>query len=568
MIPKMPSSKPGLRSDTRGAVLVMGIVMGALLVGALWHIASVGDAIIWRERIQDAADANAFENAVWHARGMNVLAAINIVMSMVLAVLVVWRIALFMVTVAMLVSGVFCVLSLGAECPVTAALVQIQAQMLSKDNNVATAVVRVLGAARALETVVATVTPVLALEQATAHTRGAYAVDDVLTRSASMLPSLDVDGARDFAACLASGKPKGKAEPAKAEAESASGSQKNGALGAAGRFVKEHLSHPRMGIGFSLAVEEGSYTGLCSKAGEFFLNQYAGLFERIGAPPLLVTALDKVKGMMGKFIGKFPTEFCTPVGDGISRELAEILSKQAKDDCDKSVDELAKKTKRTWIVSPSGEIEPGYPDPEDGKVKTVDELKKTCHESRTKKAKKELGDTIKKTAKSMTDCAKPAEVWAYAMNGNVFLRSFARVEQATPLARSDLRGIQVADLTPNNAPAMPAAEPVLAHAEAYFDCEGDWRECKGNAMWQLRWRARLRRVQPLGALAATAVEPALAAWLEGVIGAFESPLKSVKDSASYKEAKKNALDGIYRSETFRHAGSWLLDNSSSNPVVH
>jgi len=435
--------------------------------------------------------------------------------------------------------------------------------MLSKDNHVATTVVRVLGAARALETVVATVTPGLALEQARAHTRGAYAVDDVLTRSASMMPSLDMDGARDFAACLASGKPKGKAE-----AESASGSQKNGALGAAGKFVKEHLSHPRMGLGVSLAVEEGSYNGLCSKAGEFFLNQYAGLFERIGAPPLLVTALDKVKGMMGKFIGKFPTEFCTPVGDGISRELAEILSKQAKDDCDKSVDELAKKTKRTWIVSPTGEIEPGYPDPDDGKVKTVDELKKNCHESRTKKAKKELGDTIKKTAKSMTDCAKPAEVWAYAMNGNVFLRSFARVEQATPLARSDLRGIQVADLTPNNAPAMPAAEPVLAHAEAYFDCEGDWRECKGNAMWQLRWRARLRRVQPLGALAATAVEPALAAWLEGVIGAIESPLKSIKESEPYKEAKRNALDSFYRSGTFTHAGSWLLGNPSSNPVVH
>jgi hypothetical protein len=564
----MPISKPGLRSDTRGAVLVVGIVMGALLVGALWHIASVGDAIIWRERIQDAADASAFENAVWHARGMNVLAAINIVMSMVLAVLVVWRIALFMVTVALLVSGIFCVLSLGAECPVTVALVEVEQQMLANDNRVATTVVRVLGAARAMETAVASVTPLLAFEQATAHTRGAYAVDGVRTLSASMIPSINADGAQNFAACLASGKPKPKGEPAKAEAESAPTSEKGGGLKAAGGFVKEHLSHPRMGVGVSLPVEEGSYKTLCSKAGEFFLNQYAGLFERIGAPTPLVKALDKVKGMMGKFIGKFPTEFCTPVGDGIPAELAEVLSKQAKGSCDKSVDELAKNTKRTLITSPTGEVEPGYADPEGGKVKTVEELKKSCTESRTKKAKKELGDTIKATAKSMTDCAKPAQVWEYAMNGNVFLRSFARIEQDTPLASRDLRGIQVADLTPNNAPAAPEADPVLAHAEAYFDCEGDWLLCKGNAMWQLRWRARLRRVQPLQALAATAVEPALASWLEGVIGAIEPRFKSVKDSEPYKQAKRSALDGFYRSGTFTHAGSWLLGNPSSNPVVH
>ncbi|HEY0465795.1 MAG TPA: hypothetical protein VGC79_16390, partial [Polyangiaceae bacterium] len=73
-----------LAQDTRGAILVVGIVFGVLLVGALWHVAGIGDAIAWRERAQDAADAGAFENAVWNARGMNVLVAINIVMSLVL----------------------------------------------------------------------------------------------------------------------------------------------------------------------------------------------------------------------------------------------------------------------------------------------------------------------------------------------------------------------------------------------------------------------------------------------------------------------------------------------------
>jgi hypothetical protein len=541
-----------LKDDTRGAVLVIGIVMGALLVGALWHIAGIGDAIIWRERAQDAADASAFESAVWHARGMNVLAAINIIMSMVLAVLVVWRIALIVVTVALVASGIFCVLSLGATCPVTASLARLEAQMLRNDNKVATTIVRVLGAARAIETVVASVTPVLAGEEAGRNTKNVYAVESAQTLSASMIPSINERGARSFATCLTSGKP----APAKPK-------------GPAGKFVQERLSHPRLGVGMSLPVEEDSYSLLCTKAGEFFLNQFAGLFERLGAPQPLVQALDTVKGILGKVIGAFPTMFCTPKGDGIPPELEDTLGKQAKESCDKSVDELTKTGKRVWITSASGETEPGYADPEDGnKVKTVDDLKKDCTKRRTDKAKKDTGDALKATAKSMTDCAKPAKVWDYAMNGNVFMRSFSHVKQATTMADRDLRGIQVADLTPDNAPAATQADPVLAHAEVYLDCAGDWMKCKGNAMWQLRWRARLRRVQPLRNLAATAVQPALASWLNGVISAIESPFKHINDIPQYKDAKTKALDSFYRTSTFRHAGDWLLQSPSSNPVIH
>jgi hypothetical protein len=562
------TSERTLASDTRGAVLVVGIVMGALLVGALWHIASVGDAVIWRERMQDAADAGAFENAVWHARGMNVLAAINIIMSMVLAVLVVWRIALLIVTVALIVSGVFCVLSLGLECPVTAGLADLEAQMLANDNRVATTVVRIVGAARALETVVASATPLLALQQATAHTHGAYAVDGVQTYSSSLIPSINAEGAKNFVSCITSGKPKPKAEPEPKPAEGAAAEAKGkGPLAKVGGFVKDNLSHSRMGEGVSLPVEEDSYKALCGKAGEFFLNHYAGLFERMGAPAPLVAAIDKVKGMMGKIIGKFPTEFCTPIGDGISAELEELLNKQAGESCDKLVEDHTKTHERRFIPGPTG-FEPGYVDPEDGKLKTVEDLKKSCVKVRTARAKKEASDKILATAKSMTDCAKPAKVWEYAMNGNVFMRSFARVESATPLAQRDLRGVQIADLTPDNAPGAGAPDPVLAHAETYFDCEGDWSACSGKAMWALRWRARLRRVQPFRNLAATAVQPMLASWLKGIIGAIESPLKKVKDTEAYKSAKGDALDSVYRSSTFRHAGDVLLNNPSSSPTIH
>ncbi|MGC4093352.1 MAG: hypothetical protein QM756_36760 [Polyangiaceae bacterium] len=549
-----------LRGDTRGAVLVVGVLMGGLLVGALWHVAGIGDAAIWRERAQDAADAGAFENAVWHARGMNALAAINIVMSLILAALVVWRMALLVVTVALLVSGIFCVLSLGAECPVTVALAEVEAQMLRNDNRIATTVVRVLGSARAIETAVASLTPALAMQQATSSTRGAYDVDSARTLSASMIPSINVSGARNFAACFATGKP--KAEKKKDETEEA----KKGPLSKAGGFVVDTFSHPRMGVGVSLPVEEGAYKTLCTKAGTFFLNQYIGLFERAGAPRPLLGALEKVRGIMSDVIGKFPNEFCSPFGDGISDELAELLGKQSKESCDKQVDERAKTEKHAWVPGPDG-LEPGYKDEEDGQIKSVDELKKSCTKRLTKKAKAEAAETIKKTARSMTECAKPAAVWTYAMNGNVFMRSFANVEHAQALAQRDLRGVQVASAHADT-PAAAEAEPVLAHAEVYLDCEGAWDSCSGNAMWQLRWRARLRRVQPLRNLAATAVQPALAAWLGDVIGKLESPLKNIKDLPQYKDAKKEGTDTIYRGSAFRHAGDWLLDSPSNNPVIH
>ncbi len=45
--------------------------MCACMVGILWYLAGIGDAIVFRERMQEAADATAFSAAVLHARGMN-----------------------------------------------------------------------------------------------------------------------------------------------------------------------------------------------------------------------------------------------------------------------------------------------------------------------------------------------------------------------------------------------------------------------------------------------------------------------------------------------------------------
>jgi hypothetical protein len=90
-----PEARPGrgLCGDERGAIMVMGIFMCACLVGILWYLAGIGDAIVFRERLQEGADATAFTAAVLHARGMNLLVMINLIMACILAVRVALRVA-------------------------------------------------------------------------------------------------------------------------------------------------------------------------------------------------------------------------------------------------------------------------------------------------------------------------------------------------------------------------------------------------------------------------------------------------------------------------------------------
>jgi hypothetical protein len=76
-----------LRSE-RGAIMVMALFMAIFATGCLHYLAGIAAAIAQRERMQDAADAAAFSAAVLHARGMNVIALINMTMAALLAVLI------------------------------------------------------------------------------------------------------------------------------------------------------------------------------------------------------------------------------------------------------------------------------------------------------------------------------------------------------------------------------------------------------------------------------------------------------------------------------------------------
>ena len=82
----MRETSKNLVSDSRGAVMLIGLFMACFLIGALWFLVGIGDAIVLRDTAQEAADAVAFSSATVHARGMNFIAALNLVMLALVAV--------------------------------------------------------------------------------------------------------------------------------------------------------------------------------------------------------------------------------------------------------------------------------------------------------------------------------------------------------------------------------------------------------------------------------------------------------------------------------------------------
>lgn len=86
-----PGGRPTILSDTRGAMMVISLFIGLLLIGTLYYILGVGDALLYRRVMQDGSDAGAFAASVIAAKGMNLHALLNVVMAVTAGVLLVIR---------------------------------------------------------------------------------------------------------------------------------------------------------------------------------------------------------------------------------------------------------------------------------------------------------------------------------------------------------------------------------------------------------------------------------------------------------------------------------------------
>jgi len=91
-----------LRTDERGAIALLALFMAVFMTALVYYVSGIGETLLQRERMQDAADAAAFSAAVLHARGMNTIVLVNMVMAALLAVLVALKLVELVITMAIL----------------------------------------------------------------------------------------------------------------------------------------------------------------------------------------------------------------------------------------------------------------------------------------------------------------------------------------------------------------------------------------------------------------------------------------------------------------------------------
>ncbi len=86
--------------DDRGAILLLAVFMGVFMAGILFYAVGIGETVLYREGMQDAADSAVLAAATTHARGMNLIVLINQIMAALLGILVVFRLIEMLATLA------------------------------------------------------------------------------------------------------------------------------------------------------------------------------------------------------------------------------------------------------------------------------------------------------------------------------------------------------------------------------------------------------------------------------------------------------------------------------------
>jgi hypothetical protein len=437
-----------LRRDERGAILVLGIFMCACMVGALWYLAGIGSAIVYRERMQEGADAVAFSGAVLHARGMNLIVLLNFVMAAILAI----RVALRVAQVALVIVGT--IISLIPFGGAVAAQPFFQTASWLETGPISTTRPLINNALTALSRVqlaIARIVPPAALV-------GSYQVGEkfapVIETSAAGSPLSIRDGlpvAEDTAdkLCRKAGEAVGSV------------------------FA---MAVP---IGDLAEAIEGMMGRLAQAGGAFFCEIGTG-----GGPPdvsqdLNQGAEDACDQERDRLVGEAntarqnydtacanyncttstPTQAQQQELDGLA--LERDMKQQAVDDFDRDrcVDEKRQEARDTFNQRTGGGSNPP--------------------------AGSGQGMTPKKVRDGWKNGIRDAQVLAVATGNLDSLRA------AETGARSG------AWATPVEFRVPASASFSLAQAEYFFDCRGPWTgsDCEGEheAMWRFRWRARLRR---------------------------------------------------------------------------
>lgn len=444
-----------LRGDERGAILVLGIFMCSCIVGALWYLAGIGSAIVYRERMQEAADAIAFSGAVLHARGMNLIVLINFIMAAILAIRVALRVTQFALVVVGTILSLIPFVGAGLAAPF-------------------------FSGATALETPIsATRTPI---NQAL---RGLSRVQVAIAR---LVPP---------AALLGSGQVGDRYQPILS-------------TGAADVLLNRAASP--IAVADGLPVEEDTEDKLCQKAGEAV---GAVLTMAVPIPDALA---DAISGMFGRLVSTGGAYFCEMGTGGGAPDVSNDLNQGAEEACDKERDRLeleASNARRAYndacttydclnvTPTPTQQAElDGLARDRDIKEQAVRDFDRDqCIEDKRREARDKFNEKTGGGSSAPSGNGQnmtPKKVKDGWRNGIRDAQVISVVNGRLDSLRVAERGARVGSwATPVTFRTPTSASYALAQAEFFFDCSGAWTSSSCNeeneAMWRFRWRARLVR---------------------------------------------------------------------------
>jgi hypothetical protein len=483
------TARLGLRSDARGAILVLGILLGAMLVSIVFHIASVGQAILWRENAQDAADAVAYEAALWNARGMNVIVALNIFLAVLIAILMFWRLLMLVVTIMLALSGIAClampfVPALGSLCRMTPRLSNIVSRMVNYDQRYTPKLYRAMTLIHRGQVIVASATPIISAVRSSTHVMNDKQFSNVklaLGVGFQLTPYFaypDSPELQDSPPSLPCG-----VTPANRKAD------------LSGKIMGKPVSLPMMHW-YELDELCGKGANMQTKIVDGVLKHLA---DRLGFGELSSVFSGGPFAEVWSFIAEIMSPvLCESIQGSVQERFEEVIDRS----CEASKD----------------------------RAKCEQDFRDESARSGSDKVNKP-----KLNAPSSDDVLYAKTYWL-ATNGNLFMQSWGLVLSDRPLVESADKMIKFSDrwskngTTPSStfgSSALPSvvAKPVeveseawvVAGAEMFFDCEKGWADCRYNSMWAMNWRARLRRFHDPMEYASGLVETAVVEKLWGNI---------------------------------------------------
>lgn len=443
------ADRGNLKSDQSGAIMIAGVFMAALLAAGVFYVIGMGNAIVYRERLQDAADAVAYTSAGVHARGMNIIVFINLIMAALLAVLIMMRMLIVMLGIAIVACGiciaatVFCPLS-GVCAAAMQPMVKIEQGLVKGANKYEKALDKILPALSGFQKVVAITTPFV----------GAYKGNKV---------------SKQYTPLITSG------------------------MALSPSLVPFVPSKKKLG----LPVQEMEWDKFCKKSAELAVEHGMSWIPGFIRKPLQWAA--------GALAGTFSGYFC---GGGGASNIQEVMDNKIKDQvnegCSNQKKDCADKVKSgNSYPQCTGDVEKDKQTPCMSKYCTDlgggmgDFNTANCKKDGNQAAKDKMNESgfdPKGGGISNTKNKTPKDIWEGADHGSIWFQVFGFTGGDEKWPRNVDKGLAVATKTGQ----MPKVDAGwgnwrFAQAEFYFDDKGAWSELKKECMWKMYWRARLRR---------------------------------------------------------------------------